>query len=125
MLTQPEGMTLFAALPQSDGREQGIVGLPDGSRLWRETRNGECFWHVEQEGSARLQFRGKCGRLAIYRLADRNGNGWQFDWQGRDLERIREFSTCGMSGREILVTGRIAACGRYACATRWMTRSRR
>ncbi|KVJ80761.1 RHS repeat-associated core domain-containing protein [Klebsiella aerogenes] len=104
VLTQPEGMTLFAALPQSDGREQGIVGLPDGSRLWRETRNGECFWHVEQEGSARLQFRGKCGRLAIYRLADRNGNGWQFDWQGRDLERIREFSTCGMSGREILVT---------------------
>lgn len=104
VLTQPEGMTLFAALPQSDGREQGIVGLPDGSRLWRETRNGECFWHVEQEGSARLQFRGKRGRLAIYRLADRNGNGWQFDWQGRELERIREFSTRGMSGREILVT---------------------
>jgi len=104
LLTQAEGMTLFAALPQADGREQAITGLPDGSRLWRETRDGEVWWRIEQESGPELHFSGKQGVLPLRRLADRNGNGWAFDWNGDELQSIREFSHVGATGREILVT---------------------
>ncbi|MGP3593654.1 RHS repeat-associated core domain-containing protein [Vagococcus sp. WN89Y] len=111
-LTQPEGMTLFPALPQADGRTQAIAGLPDGSRLWRETANGSVLWHVEQENGPLLQFSGKQGAMPIETLADRNGNGWYFAWKGSELQQLYEFTHEGKTGREILVTqeeGRLLA----------------
>lgn len=104
MLMQPEGMTLFAGLPQADGREQGIPGLPDGSCLWRQTVNGEVLWQVAQESGPQLQFSGEHGVLPIRQLADRNGNGWRFEWNSSELLHIREFTHQGMTAREILVT---------------------
>lgn len=111
-LTQPEGMTLFPALPQADGREHAIAGLPDGSRLWRESRKGEVLWRVEQENGPWLQFSGQQGVMLIQHLADRNGNGWHFRWNGCELLQIDEFTHQGKTGREILVTqenGRLLA----------------
>lgn len=104
LLSQSEGVTLFAALPQADGREQGITGLPNGSRLWRQTVNGEVLWHIEQENAPLLHFRGKQGVLPVRHIIDRNGNGWRFEWNGSELMQIREFTHAGMTGREILVT---------------------
>lgn len=104
LLTQPEGVTLFAALPQADGREHAITGLPDGSRLWRETRDGEVWWQVAQESGPQLHFSGQQGALLVRKLADRNGNGWRFEWNGSELLHIREFTHEGMTGRDILVT---------------------
>lgn len=111
-LTQPEGMTLFPALPATDGREHAIGGLPDGSRLWRESSNGNVLWRVEQENGPQLQFSGKQGALPVEKLADRNGNGWHFVWNSGELKQIDEFSHQGKTGREILVTqenGRLLA----------------
>lgn len=104
ILTQPDDMTLFAALPQADGREHAVTGLPDGSRLWRETRDGEVLWWVDQDGAPRLQFSGKQGVLPVRKRVDRNGNGWRFAWNGGELLHIREFTREGMTGREILTT---------------------
>ncbi|WP_084089683.1 RHS repeat-associated core domain-containing protein [Erwinia oleae] len=104
LLTQPEGMTLFATLPQLDGREHAISGLPDGSRLWRETRDGNTAWRVEQESGSQICFSGKQGGLKVQALVDRNGNGWRFDWNGSELACLREFTHEGVTGREILVT---------------------
>ncbi|MEN0586041.1 MULTISPECIES: RHS repeat-associated core domain-containing protein [unclassified Kosakonia] len=104
LLTQPEGMTLFAALPQSDGREHAIHGLPEGSRLWRETRDGEVVWRVDQESGPLLHFSGKQGALPISDIVDRSGNGWKFERDEGELRKIREYTHAGMTGREILVT---------------------
>lgn len=104
VLTQPEGMTLFPALPQTDGREAAVYGLPDGSRLWRETVGGERHWRVEQDGGLQIQFHGQQGELPLQRLVDRNGNGWQFVWQEGQLQQLNEFTHQGATGREILVT---------------------
>ncbi|AIA25190.1 RHS repeat-associated core domain-containing protein [Kosakonia sacchari] len=104
MLTKPEGMTLFAALPQNDGREHAINGLPEGSRLWRETRDGEVLWVVDQESGPQLHFNGKQGALPIGEIVDRSGNGWRFKREEGELRKIREFTHAGMTGRDILVT---------------------
>lgn len=104
LLTQPEGLTIFAALPGADGREHAIAGLPGGCRLWRESVNGGVRWRVEQDQGPHLHFSGRQGRLPVRKLADRNGNGWRFEWQHEELQKIREFTHQGMTGREILVT---------------------
>lgn len=102
--TQPDGMTLFAALPQAEGREHAVMGLPDGSRLWRDSVDGRVTWCVEQDAGSLWHFTGTNGRLKIQRLSDRNGNGWTFDWQDQFLTRLCEFSLDGPTGRELLVS---------------------
>ncbi|EOL8978583.1 RHS repeat-associated core domain-containing protein [Cronobacter turicensis] len=105
LLTQPEGVTLFAGLPASPGREHAVFGLPDGSRLWYEEQGGERCWQVSQESALIWRFAGgRDGLLNVTAIADRHHNRWQFERDGGQLTRLCEHSADGATGREILVT---------------------
>lgn len=108
VLTQPEGMALFAELPAAPGREAGVSGLPDGGRLWRDGGG----WVVEQDDGPALRFEGEEGTLALASVSDHNGNGWRFGRVGGALAHIAEFTRLGDTGRRVAVRsagGRIRA----------------
>ncbi|PNS11483.1 type IV secretion protein Rhs, partial [Mixta theicola] len=112
MLHQPEGVMLFPALPDSDGIEHAVNGLPEGARLWREQGSDATCWRVALENNTELHFLGQTGQLPLEKVADFNGNAWLFSRQHGELKAIREFCLLGPTGREIIVTsehGRLLA----------------